>query len=290
MKVPQINFTPKSHTKIGFEIMELSEIYKRSYIEKLSFVEKPHRIVFHNLLYITSGNGTHFIDFNHVKVKAGSVVFIKKNQIHAFDLINQPQGKLIIFTDDFIDMISSTMKTPLFAPHYFQTSTTPLLSLSGETQTTCDALLFEIVKEYQLAEPSLHFLSLLFSAVLNKLNSVWPQSSEVYLSEPRKEKYNQFMVLLESNYTLFRDAKYYAGLLHITYKSLNEICKLASNQTAKQLIDGHIILEAKRKLSIEDLRVQQLAHQLGFDEVTNFVIYFKKHTSFTPKHFKVSLI
>jgi len=65
--------------------------------------------------------------------------------------------------------------------------------------------------------------------------------------------------------------------------------KLATKQTTKQLIDAYVILEAKRKLSIENIRVQQLADELGFDEVTNFVKYFKKNTLLTPSQFKKSI-
>ena len=99
----------------------------------------------------------------------------------------------------------------------------------------------------------------------------------------------RFIKLLEGNYTNSRDAKIYADMLHMIYKSLNQICKLATKQTTKQLIDAYIILEAKRKLSIENIRVQQLADELGFDEVTNFVKYFKKNTLITPSQFKKSM-
>lgn len=289
MKIPQIKFNPKSHKDIGIEIIDLSEIYKRSNDEGLSFIAKPHRIEFHNLLYITQGSGTHFIDFNTYSVQANSVVFINKNQIHAFDLINQPQGKLIIFTEEFLDKISFTMKTPMFAPNHLLTSNSSTFPLSNKIKDTCDALLSEITKEYKLVEPNLNFLNLLFSAVLTKLNTARPSASENYLSDSRTKTFNQFMVLLAENYTVLRDAKNYAEMLNMTYKSLNETCKLATNQTAKQLIDAHTILEAKRKLCIENIRIQQLADKLGFDEVTNFVKYFKKNTLLTPSQFKNSL-
>lgn len=289
MKIPQIKFNSKIHKEIGIEIVELSDIYQRSCDEELSFVAKPHRINFYNLLYITQGSGVHFIDFNTYSIQSGSVVFINKNQVHAFDLINQPQGKLIIFTDEFIDRISASMKTPMFAPNHLLTTNSSTFSLSAKVKETCDALLLEIAKEHDLEEPSLNFLNLLFSAVLTKLNSARPNMPENYLSESRKIIFNKFMLLLEKNYTTLRDAKAYAELLSLTYKSLNEICKLSSTQTTKQLIDAHTILEAKRKLCIDDIRIQQLADELGFDEVTNFVKYFKKHTLLTPTQFKKSL-
>lgn len=289
MIIPQIKFSPSNDKDLGIEIIELSEIYKRSKDESIGFATKPHRVFFHNLLYIAQGSGTHFIDFNTYSVQAGSVVFINKNQVHAFDLINKPQGKLIIFTDAFLATIFSTMKTPLFAPCHLLKSYSPAYSLANNTRGTCDVLLSEINKEYQLANTDLSFLNLLFSALLTKLTSARQQLYEQHLSESRAKNFTLFIALLESNYTTIRDAKDYAGMLNMTYKSLNQICKLATNQTTKQLIDAHIILEAKRKLSIEDIRVQQLADKLGFDEVTNFVKYFKKHTFLTPSQFKKSL-
>jgi len=289
MRIPKVIFTPKAHKDIGIEVIELSDIYKRSHDETDSFISMPHRINFHNLLYITQGHGTHFIDFNTYTIQAGSVVFINKNQVHAFDLINQPQGKLIIFTDEFLDTIFTTIKTPLSAHNYLLSSYSPAFSLSKETRSSCDVLLAEIINEYQVKKPNLKFLNLIFSAVLTKLSNERPRSYEHYLSESRTEKFMTFIQLLEVNHTNTRDAKIYADMLHMTYKSLNQICKLATKQTTKQLIDAYVILEAKRKLSIENIRVQQLADELGFDEVTNFVKYFKKNTLLTPSQFKKSI-
>lgn len=286
MKIPKIKFSPKNHKDIGIEIIELSDIYKRLNNEEISFSTKPHRVQFHNLLYITQGSGTHFIDFNTYTIQAGSVVFVNKNQIQAFDLVNKPQGKLIIFTDEFLDNILSAMKKTVFAPNHLLVSYSPTFTLAPSMKATCSALLSEIEQEYQLTAPNLTFLHLLFSAVLTKLANARPQSHEHNLSESRAKKFNQFILLLEKNFTATRDAKKYADMLNMTYKSLNQICKLASNQTTKQLIDAHTILEAKRKLSIEGIRIQQLADDLGFDEVTNFVKYFKKNTLMTPSQFK----
>jgi AraC-like DNA-binding protein len=286
MKIPKIKFSPKHHKDIGIEIIELSEIYERSDSEKITFPAKPHQIQFNNLLYITQGVGEHFIDFNTYSIQAGSVVFINKSQIHAFDLVNKPQGKLIIFTDELLDTILSTMKTTSFTPNYLLASYSPTFTLTHNMKETCDVLLAEIEKEYQLIAPNLSFLHFLFSAVLTKLTNARPQSYKQCISASRAKKFNQFIRLLEKNYIMTRDAKKYAEMLNMTYKSLNQICKLASNQTAKQLIDAHTILEAKRKLTIEGIRIQQLADNLGFDEVTNFVKYFKKNTLMTPSQFK----
>jgi AraC-like DNA-binding protein len=286
MKIPDIKFSPKNNKNMGIEIIELSDIYNRLDNEEISFSTKPHRIQFHSLLYFTQGHGTHFIDFITYTIQPGSVVFVKKNQIHAFDLINKPQGKLIVFTDEFLDSISSAMKRTVFSPNHLLVSYSPSFTLTDNLIITFSTLLTEIEKELLLESPNLAFIHLIFSASLTKLVNARPKSYELNLSEPRAKKFNQFIQLLEQNFTTTRDAISYAGMLNMTYKSLNQICKLASKQTTKQLIDAHTILEAKRKLAIEGIRIQQLADDLGFDEVTNFVKYFKKNTLMTPSQFK----
>lgn len=75
----------------------------------------------------------------------------------------------------------------------------------------------------------------------------------------------------------------------VTYKTLNKLCKQVAHQTPKQLIDAYTILEAKRRLAIQNIQVTQLAYELGFEETTNFIRYFKKHTSMTPHLFKISV-
>jgi len=130
-------------------------------------------------------------------------------------------------------------------------------SLTNTNRKTCDVLLAEIDKEHELLEPNLVLLQLLFSTLLVKLSTVRPKLFDKHLSESRATTFIYFISLLEHNYSNIRDAKVYAEMLNITYKSLNQICKLA----------------------IEEIRVQQLADELGFNETTNFVKYFKK----TPK-------
>jgi AraC-like DNA-binding protein len=289
MTIPSIKFQSNIHQDVGMEIVDLSDIYERISNAPLNFAAKPHRIHFHNLLYITQGSGEHFVDFNTYPIQSGSMVFIRSNQVHAFDLLNQPQGKLIIFTDEFLDTIFATMKTPLFTPYHFLTSRTPIFSLTHKIRLTCDVLLTEIDSEYQSTAPDMSFLHLIFSALLTKVTGSQQKPYGQHLSQSHTKVFSQFMLILEKNYTQLRDAKSYAKMLHITYKSLNQICKLATHQTAKQLIDAHIILEAKRRLSITNIRIQQLTEELGFDEATNFVKYFKKHTLLTPNQFKKSM-
>ena len=75
-------------------------------------------------------------------------------------------------------------------------------------------------------------------------------------------------------------------MMDISYKHLNDICKAVLGQTAKEFIDKYLILETKRHLASSNISVKELTFQMGFDEPTNFIKFFKRHTHQTPSQFK----
>jgi len=285
LEIPKEEFRFPSAGNPGLEVLDLDTLYKRMSLCKHD-PSLPHRIKFHTLIYITQGEGAHFIDFNKHPYQAGSFIFVNKNQIHAYDLANRPQGKVMFVTQEFIDTIHANIRLPFFTPTHLVSAYLPVFTLNQSLKESCEALLQEISKEQNSANCDNLLVQLLFSALLIKLTRERVCDHSEHLSESRAQKFTQFMLLINEHFTATRDASAYAAMMHITYKSLNQICKLACSQTAKQLIDAHTILEAKRKLAVDSYPVQQLAYQLGFDEVTNFVKYFKRHTLLTPTQFK----
>jgi AraC family transcriptional regulator, transcriptional activator of pobA len=288
MKIPDIQFKSKIPELSGIEIFELEQLYQRQ--STLSHdPSAPHRVEFNCLLYITSGIAEHFIDFNHYSVTTNNFIFIQKHQVQAFDFANRPQGLVILFTDEFFADIQTKIRLPAIKPNNLTSLYNPVVSVKNQLKSSCESLLNEIIIEQKSKASDGLLMQLIFSALFIKVMKEIPQSQSKNLSESRSHKFNDFIRLIEDRSITSREANDYANLLNMTYKSLNQICKLASNKTAKQLIDLETILEAKRKLAVENIQVQALAYELGFDEVTNFVKYFKRHTALTPSQFKDSL-
>ncbi|MCL1060079.1 helix-turn-helix domain-containing protein [Shewanella gelidimarina] len=188
-------------------------------------------------------------------------------------------------TEAFFDSILTNIRLPLFTPTHLVSSYLPVFILSQALTETCDALLLEINKAQKEVNNNPLLIQLLFSSLLVALTRERKSNTE-HLSETQTMRFNQFLLSIEDKFTQTRDASAYADMVHISYKSLNQLCKLACNQTAKQLIDAHTILEIKRRLIIENSQVQEVAYELGFDDVTYFVKFFKRHTLLTPSQFK----
>ena len=75
-------------------------------------------------------------------------------------------------------------------------------------------------------------------------------------------------------------------MLSVSTKHLNGIVKEFTLNTAKHFIDNFVILEAKRAIVSSNYSLKEIGYIVGFDEVTNFTKFFKKHTGITPKQFK----
>ena len=50
------------------------------------------------------------VDFQDYPFSQGSVLFIQREQVHAFDFSNEPQGTAVVFTQAFLDSIHANMK------------------------------------------------------------------------------------------------------------------------------------------------------------------------------------
>lgn len=285
MTIPLLNFRPRHSLSVELEITDLNELYERA-SELEHDLSMPHRVRFYHIIYIAEGTGSHFIDFNYYPYQSGSFVFISKDQVHAFDVKNCPQGKAIFFTQNFLDSTNVNIRMPFFTSNLISLNR-PVLSVENRLKSSFETLLREIDQELNCDNCNSLIAQFLFSALLLKLDRERPSSHfDDQLTEHQAVRFLQFMDLVEENFATNRDASTYAQMMHTTYKSLNQICKLACNQTPKQLIDFHTILEAKRRLVIEKVQINQLAYDLDFDEVSNFIKYFKRHTLLTPAQFK----
>ena len=95
-----------------------------------------------------------------------------------------------------------------------------------------------------------------------------------------------FKDLLETNFKNQKQVNFYAKELIITEKRLNQATSKVFGKTPKEIIDDRIILEAKRVLAHTTESIKEIGYVLGFDEPTNFIKYFKKHSLVTPVEFR----
>ena len=78
----------------------------------------------------------------------------------------------------------------------------------------------------------------------------------------------------------------YAEMMNLSTYQLNAITRTSLNKTPSELINELIILEAKRNLLATSNQVNQIADELGYEDVSYFIRFFKKHTGHSPEAFR----
>ena len=70
-----------------------------------------------------------------------------------------------------------------------------------------------------------------------------------------------------------------------TENKINGFAKKIAEDTAKNLLNDLVILEAKRCLQYEKMRINEVAYHLGFSDPYYFSRFFKKHTLKSPSKY-----
>jgi AraC-like DNA-binding protein len=289
-KIPNITFNSQKSNNSGIEILTIESLFKRI-SEADHNPEKAHQVAFNMIIFYTAGESKHLVDFVWHNVKKNTILHISKGQIHAFQFTKDLKGYILLFTDEYLKkQIHSLPKNEiirLFNSHLFS----PKIEVPEDSNVEQYIRLF--YEEYTNPKESYNqdnTYNALHSIIFSKLERL-KQYQTVHLKKSDKlNTFLNFKSLLEENFSQSRNADFYAEKLNMTYKHLNTICKDIVNVTAKQFIDAFIILEAKRLLINSEIKSTQLAYSLGFEESTNFVKYFKKHTELTPNSFKNNYI
>ncbi len=283
--IPHIAFQPQEWIRSPIEVVDLGNLVQRK-ADLDHDPEQPHRVDFNILLFVEQGQGQHFLDFEHYAFGAGTVICIQQHQIHAFNLLPELQGKMVLFPRDFIEQANTTMAVPLFGAAMLQRDYCPLISLSPSAQARCLSLINQIELETRLEHTNDSIIHHLFAALLHMTFRSAESETNSVKAMTKSDWLVRFSRLIETHFMKTRNASDYADYLHITYKTLNQRCRHDLGLSAKQVIDNYVLLEAKRRLSVEDKPIQRIAEELGFDEVTNFVKFFKKHQGDTPSQFR----
>lgn len=289
-EIPKISFLKKSDAKLEFEIFTISSLFSRK--NKLDHpLDMPQRTDFYHIMFITKGAGRHYIDFRSYNYSAGDILFISKGQVHAFEVRQDIDGFLIVFTDAFLSknlIHSDILSFYRLYNYHLHSPTMPSIETNGDIFNN---IINEMYREYKITDK---FAKEEILRLLLKLLLLKAERKKRTLNQKEKNsewflKFGVFRNKLEKHFPETRNAKDYARMMNISYKHLNEICKSITDSTAKAVIDYFITLEAKRHLAISSASVKELAYQLGFDEPSNFVKFFKKHARLSPSQFRKTI-
>jgi len=274
--------------KLQFEIFPLDHYLAESGTHAL----KPHVHSFYQIIWFTSGEGKHFVDFKAYEISRNTIFFIPKGQIHHFDN-NKYEGYIIHFNETFItdheDYINIFLKHNIFDSFEKE----PLFRIkpedTKELQNIASQMQAEMWTPSQFAHREYLKLQLnLFLIVIQRFG-IRKDCNGLSINNPTHVLFVKFRQLLEEYYCRVHTVNEYADLLHISGKTLTNCTKSISHQTPLEIINERIALEAKRLLAYSDKNVNEIGFALGFEDPSYFVKFFKRQTKTLPGDFRKSI-
>jgi AraC family transcriptional activator of pobA len=267
-----------------FEIVDIAKLYK----EFKGTLTTTHRTDFYHIIWFQQGSPTHLVDFKPIKIKSNTLLFLNKDIVQRFDDKSKFGGKAILFTDSFFCkteadhkfLRNSILFNDLFSVSQIQAQKQSKL-FSDLLQQMTDEL--QGIKDNSQADI---LQNLLHNFLLHSERERRKQNFTEIKKGADLDYVMLFKDLLETDYKNQKQVNYYAKQIIITEKRLNQATTKILGKSPKELIDDRVLLEAKRILAHTTESVKEIAYHLGFEEPTNFIKYFKKHSTLTPSEFR----
>ncbi|MEM0997766.1 MAG: helix-turn-helix transcriptional regulator [Bacteroidota bacterium] len=284
-EIAQIAFNYTKSQGIDFDIVRLEDLLDYPYSEFDPL--RPHRVEFYVLLLVTSGVGKHAIDFQEHDYRGGSVLTIRKDQIHKY-FPRDVEGVNLLFTEEFVvshlDVSGAQRITELFNellfcqhtpldPDIFRDLRENIQLIQREFTGPRDEYTSEIIRN-------------LLQVVISKLHRARISDIKLNIEHKYIQQFLQFQSLVQRNVTTSRSVHYYADQLHVTPKTLYNITQKSIRKSPKAFIDEELMLQIKRRLINSSMSIKEIAFQSGFDDPGNFFKFFKRLAGETPQSFR----
>jgi AraC family transcriptional activator of pobA len=92
--------------------------------------------------------------------------------------------------------------------------------------------------------------------------------------------------LIEQHFHQKHTPAEYADLLHLSPKALGKLTRTYYRRTLTELIQGRIVVEAKRELYLTTKSIKEIAFALGFSDQYYFSRFFKHTTNLAPQQYR----
>lgn len=286
-EIKKYNFKPS--VKPQLEVISLQKLI----VAKKHQLVKPHRTDFYHVFLFDNCSPVHLIDFNPIQIQPFTPLFINKNRIHQFDPSLKYKGFLLVFTDNFFSTNSSDFSYLHSTILFNDFNDKPGFQISNKIFKQLYNICKEINSELTLPPDKTQHIIL-----KNLLHNF------LLIAEREKQKHNfselkkgadldytvEFKELVEKNFKKIKGVEAYAIKLNVSEKRLRKATLNTVDILPKKLIDERILLEAKRLLAYDNKSIKEICFELGFEEPTNFIKYFRKHTGKTPVEFREEFI
>ena len=242
------------------------------------------------VLYVTAGGGTVFIDGISWQLAARTLIVIPSRHVHGFHFSSDIDGPVVTAAQTAIESIAA-VAAPDLVPYMRR----PLVLGVAESARHVDALmpLFEAIeRETRVHAPGDYaagnaLLMAVFVQIARIAAALGTHEDAEAMARSRKSaQVERFRALVDAHFRAHHPVEHYAAQMGLTAGHLSRLCREVLGQSSLDVINARLIHEAERELVYSILGVKQIAGLLGFADDAYFGRFFRKHNGLTPTQFR----
>jgi AraC family transcriptional regulator, transcriptional activator of pobA len=277
--VRKIKINSKEQSSTGFNIRDVGVL-----LDEKDIVHELHRHSFFFILALEKGNGVHEIDFTKYEVRDHSIFILRPGQVHMLHLRAGSTGYLLEF-----DLAFFQSKNKISDHRWKKATSRNYCKVEAGRFRKLHSTLGNVFEEFTSKQDGYidaikANLDLFFIEFVRESQD--PKRITNAENGYTQDRYEVLMHLLEKNISSMKTVSEYAALLNLSSYQLNAITKASVGKTMSDLINEQIVLEAKRYLLATTVQVKEVADHLGYEDVSYFIRFFKKHTGLSPEAFR----
>lgn len=257
----------------------------------------PNRREFYKIMLITGGTGMLIIGGHTYYIDKTIMLFVHPNEIISWKNLSMKYGAHYVLFKKAFMIKYPQFKAMLDKFGLFQDRRKSVICLDdSEVHSFCQY--FErMAMEEQLSNV---YCEDTIQALLQLLVVESIKAAHFLEPDTISGEYShicEFFDLLEketsgisfTNPIRIRTAKEFANNLHLHPNYLNVLLKKETGQNVSAHIRNRLLEESKTLLLNTNWNLKDIAHSIGFSEQSNFNLFFKKNTGFTPTEFRRGL-
>lgn len=185
--------------------------------------------------------------------------FIHRSIIDTF--LNLCENPLLRFTSDEMEMFSKYYELALYKMAH------PNLSYGRETRQC-------LLRAYVLD-------------IIDSLNRhISDDNDSAHMLRQGDKIFRRFLLLLSSMHNQERTVKSFAAELCVTPKYLTSVCRSITGRTASEIITSNTVTRIRQQLLYSDRTIKEIATYMGFDNLSFFGKFVKKHLGASPNNYR----
>ena len=246
---------------------------------------------YYKIMLVIGNSRVHYAD-KVIEVKKQALSFSNPMIPYKWEhLDNVRSGSFCVFNHNFLHQYGNLNQYSVFQPNG-----THIYELSDE-QVEKSAAIYKRMFE-EINSEYIHKYDVLRNLVFELLHFAMKMQPSASFDKKQVNASQRistlFLELSERQFPIddlhqrvtLRSASDFANQLNIHVNHLNRAVKETTQKTTSQIIAERILQESKILLKHSNWSVSEIAYALGFNEVTHFNNFFKKHVQLSPLKFR----